>query len=393
MGVRKVKSKRYPSGYAYLLDARLDGQRIRQSFPTEKLAKDALAVARADLLRRKYSLPTDSKITLSDLVDEHIRRTVSRRPKVKWITKILESFRDHLGGERLVDGIKKADLRDFAEWLERAGLKPQSVNREIVEVKSCLSAATQYYRSLNDWQPPKATWLDETHDGRDRVWSEDEYKKVLEYCFQPKKSSEQVWQVEQRIALGEMFIVISQTGLRPGEACRLKKTDVDFSENVIKITSKKGIASRGKAKTRLVPMSEACRLILSRRAETIPGPYLFPNRGGDGPLENYITTFRRICIRIGINYGHNSDGGVVLNDMRATAENRMLDAGYSAREVCDILGHSPETMARFYARTTKEKKQAAISAAGFNVHILTTPAASTVPTGPTEDGKKERKAG
>jgi hypothetical protein len=55
MVVRKVKSKRYPSGFAYLLDARLDGTRVRQSFPTEKLAKDALAVARADLLRRKYS--------------------------------------------------------------------------------------------------------------------------------------------------------------------------------------------------------------------------------------------------------------------------------------------------------------------------------------------------
>jgi integrase len=393
MVVRKVKSKHYPSGFAYLLDARLDGTRVRQSFPTEKLAKDALAVARADLLRRKYSLPTDSKITLSDLVSQHISRTISRRPKAKWITKILESFRDYLGGERLVDGIKKADLRDFAEWREKAGLKPQSVNREIVEVKSCLTAATQYYRSLNDWQPPKATWLDETHDGRDRVWSEEEYRKVLEYCFQPKRGREQAWQVEQRISLGEMFIVISQTGLRPGEACRLKKTDVDFSENVIGITSRKGITSRGKARARKVPMTETCRLILARRVETIPGPHLFPNRDGSGPLSNYITTFRRICIRIGINYGHNSEGGVVLNDMRATAENRMLDAGYSAREVCDILGHSPETMARFYARTTKEKKQAAVESAGFTVHILTTGTAATGLTGLTEESEKKRKAG
>lgn len=394
MGVRKVKSKRFPSGYGYQVDLRLTGQpRIRQTFPTEKLAKDAEAVARADHLRKKFSLPTDSKVTIADLIDQHVKRTIEKRPKTTWITNILNAFRDFIGGERMVDSLKKADLRDFAEWREKTGIQPQSVNREVVEVKSCLTAATQYFRALNDWQPPKAVWLDETHDGRDRTWSEGEYSKFLTYCFQPKRPRERDWQLQQRVALGEMFIVISQTALRPGEACRLKIFDVDFDENVISVTSKKGITSRGKARTRKVPMTEDVGAILRRRVEMAKAIYLFPNRVGDGAMVNYGPVFQRICEKIGINYGQNVEGGVVLNDMRATAENKMLDAGYSAKAVCDILGHSPETMAKHYARTSKEQKQKAIEATRFNVQILNTPSVPTVPTGLTGEDEKQSKAG
>lgn len=371
MSVKKVKSKHHSSGYAFLLDLRLKGmKRIRQTFPSERLAKDAETVIRADWLRKKFNLPTESNIELGELVMTHINKTVSRRPKNTWIKNILYRFRDLVGASTLVEAIRTADFRDYVELREAAGVMPQSINREVVEVKSCLSAAKEYYRSLEDWQPPKAVWCDETHDGRERVWSDDEFFKVLDELYAPKRPTDQLWHVEQRHALGDMFVVLSQTALRPGEACRLKKSDVNFSEREITIVSRKGIGSRGKAKTRKVPMTDEVFEILKRRCDSVTGVYLFPNRDKSGAMVNYTKTMREVCERAEINWGQNIEGGVTLRDMRRTAENKMLDAGFNAKAVIEITGHSPETLAKHYARASKQQKHDAIKATGFQVRSM-----------------------
>ena len=99
-----------------------------------------------------------------------------------------------------------------------------------------MSSAKEYFRALEEWQPPKAVWCDETPDSRDRTWPDEEYERVLKGLFVPKRERDRDCHVTQRHTFGDMFIVISQTALRPGEVCRIKKADIDLSEDAVNAT-------------------------------------------------------------------------------------------------------------------------------------------------------------
>lgn len=168
-----------------------------------------------------------------------------------------------------------------------------------------------------------------------------------------------------------MFVVARSTGLRAGEARTLRKSQIDFKTREITVHSSKGMSARRKGRTRKVAFEGAAFEVLKRRAATVDGDWIFPNRTGNGPLSDHLVAFKSACARAKVPYGLGKEGGVIFNDARRTRENEMLDAGHSVRAVGDMLGHSPETMARHYHRSTPEqRKQAAETPADFDAQNL-----------------------
>jgi hypothetical protein len=71
----------------------------------------------------------------------------------------------------------------------------------------------------------------------------------------------------------------------------------------------------------------------------------------------------------------------------------MLDAGHQPRAVGDLLGHSPETMAKHYARSTAASRRKAVESTRGDGQILDTEnavAASTVASAPPKSKAKAR---
>jgi integrase len=373
MPIKKVRSKRFKQGYGYQVTIDRKGlPRMRKTFETLSAARDVEEAVLGDHVRRKYNLPVESHKTLRDLVERHLETMKAKgRDRTNWkrAETVLNRFCDLAGEGRMVESVRTADLQLYVSYRLRNGHKKndppklQTINREMNEIKGCLSAAARYYPSLESWQPPKGAWLEEPTDGRRQTWTEEQIEAVLAELYAPRRWREKEECVRGRYAIGDMFRVALQTGMRVGEVRKLSKSQVSFSKGIITITSRKGMSARRSATTREIPMTEAVREILRSRSEQAKGEYLFHGNSPNRPLSSQLRPFKSACERAGIPYGLDGDGRLIFNDARRTAENNMLDRGHGARAVGDILGHSAETMARHYARSTAESRRAAIEAA------------------------------
>jgi integrase len=393
MTIKKVKSKKYKSGYGWQVIIQRRGlPRLRQTFETPRLAQDIHDAILGDYARRKFNLPVESRVTLDELVEKHIATIKKRGRATKRAETVLERFAGIAGSSRMVETIRTADLQEYADSRLDDGLKPQSVNREMNEIKSCLTNAAKYYRSLEDYRSPRAPWLPEPSDGRRQTWSDEDIALVLQQLYQPKRAREKDEHVQGRHSVGDMFIIALQTGLRAGEVRKLRKSDIDFNKREIRVTSKKGMSDKRAARPREVPMTDKVCEILSRRFTNAKGQYLFPGNDPQKPLSDHRKAFITACKRAGIPYGLNGDGSLIFNDARRTAENRMLDAGHSPRAVGDIQGHSAETMAKHYARSTRESRQAAIESTRYSGEILVNSAAQSASTAQSARKAKSKKA-
>jgi integrase len=376
MSIKKVKSKSFPSGYGYqVLIHRKGLPRIRQTFESHKIASDIHDAILGDAARRKFNLPVESHVTLRELISRHLSELRARgrdKTNVKRAETVLDRFAALAGENRMVESINStADLTDYvnlrlAARIERPdgpsrALAPQTINRELNEIKSCLTAAATYYRQLEGYRSPRAPWLEEPTDGRRQTWSDEQIMAVLRELYQPKRPKEKDSHVAGRRAVGDLFVVALETGCRAGEVRKLKKSQISFAQRLIRITSQKGMSRKRSARTREIPMTDISYEILRRRYDQARGPYLFAGSNPERPLATHIPTFIKACKRAGIDYGIDGEDSLIFNDARRTKENKMLDAGHSPRAVADIQGHSIQTMARNYARSTQEMRREALS--------------------------------
>lgn len=366
MSIKKIKT---PKGWRWQVDVYVNGKRHRPKLPTLELARSVEKKLIADGIARKYDLPVDSPVELSELINTHLESLRNRGRQTKLQKRALGRFSDLIGGYVKVETIKTADLNRYVDKRLGDGLLPQSVNRELTYIKSCLTSASRYYSTLEDWRSPKAPWLPEPRDGRRRTLTPDEKNRLLADLYGPRRITngqrETRFHQAARISLGQMLELSFNTGMRPGEIKHLKWFDVNFDKETLLVRSKKG----GRERLREVPMNARVKEILTLRAENKTSEYIFPGQKG-GVLVDYTGTLRASCKRAGIPYGRNVPNGVVFYDARRTAENEMLDAGFSPRDVGEVMGHSIQIMTRHYARATPAGKRAAVESLG--VYPVTT---------------------
>lgn len=409
--IKRVKTNKFEQGYGWKVSFHRRGQKqVRRIFETRKLAQAVLDKLSGDAARRDYDLPVESGITLSDLIERHLA-AMSKRGRDKTNTKraetVLNRFAGVVGKDTMVEKIHRSDLRAYVETRlepelvrDKKGdkkLKPppqhQTINREMNEIMGCLSAARKtYYRALEDWQQPQGVWLEEPSDGRRQTWSDADFHKVIDELMQSQRKGEKNAHVEGRRDVGEMFIIIRRTGMRPVEVRTLRKNQVDFTNGIIIITSKKGMSEKRTARSREIPFDDEVADILKRRYIEAKGQYLFPGDDPHKPRSGYLQVFKSACERAKVPYGLNGEGSLVLYDARRTAENDMLEAGHSVRAVGDIFGHSAETMAKHYHRSTREQRRAAVESTKQSAHKMHTLEVETSHSSHFAENEKSRKA-
>jgi len=141
-------------------------------------------------------------------------------------------------------------------------------------------------------------------------------------------------------------------GLRPDEAIRLRKDDVDLDRGQLHVREGKSSAAR-----RTLDLTSESRQILARRIAG-DSPWIFPSKRRPGSHALRLNGAHDKVCREAANAG--SSLNFVLYDLRHTFATRMAQAGIDLATLASILGHSSIRIVQRYVHPTAEHKRAAM---------------------------------
>jgi integrase len=337
------------------------------------------AVRAADDLKRQsieetYGItPAREPVTLAQLVAEYVKDLDTDNNKNHKRKKvILEAFRDHVGGERLVATLEEPDALSFKRRrLAESALKPNSINRELEAVASMFNRVGSFFPSLKNWKHPRLPY-EGVEGGRERVITGDEESRLLAALRAPRRpgrartastkrlAGEQVLAYRARLVVADLFELAPHVGMRRTELRLLEKGWIDFDAALVRLPAH----VTKKRRARDVPLNEVALRILHRRCAQSPHPrYVFTNARGTNVLGEYqlYRAIRKAAAGAGVTYGQRVEGGFTLHDTRHTAATRMLHRGNDLATVADVLGHSKETMTMRYSHSTLESRRRAVA--------------------------------
>lgn len=182
------------------------------------------------------------------------------------------------------------------------------------------------------------------------------------------------------LRLAPLLMLAALTGMRRGELCALRWTDVDLTRGVIEVARSVVVVEGGLAekstktdrsrKVALDPVGVA--LLTAHRAHvdtwiTEAGGELDPDAFVFSPFVEARTPFRpdnvtSFFIRVRDEVGAPD---VRLHDLRHFTATQLIGAGVDVRTVADFLGHSdPSLTLRVYAHAIEERNRAAANVMG-----------------------------
>lgn len=207
---------------------------------------------------------------------------------------------------------------------------PQSINTYIRSMNAFLN-----WMSINDHITGKLIKLErlKTHQKTRVILTDEQVVRVINY--KPTGTN------ESRVYV--MLMVILDCGLRLDEVRKLKRSDIDFDNFLIKVYMGKG------KKQRVVPFSQELRKTLFKWAATLgETAYLFATKSGRlVSARNAQRDLRRLGKNCGV-------PTLAFHLMRHTMATNYLKRGGSVTDLRRILGHSSLNTTMIYEHLQTE---------------------------------------
>ena len=248
---------------------------------------------------------------------ERYRDDVSPKKRgARWeVTRLNQMMRDPL----LAD-VKLSDVgpRHFSAWRDKRlkEVSGSTVNREFNLLTHACKLAWREWQWLKE-HPMAGVSRPPENKPRDRVITDAEIESYVEtsgFSFKTPPAT-----VLSRV--GAMFLFASETAMRGGEICKMKKTDIDFNKRVVYIPeTKTGVP-------RWVPLSTKAIKILNHVLDYTKGtPTVFCVTASQRDALS-----RKIMKKAGLE-------GINFHDTRRTALTR-LSQKFGPMELAKISGH------------------------------------------------------
>ena len=221
---------------------------------------------------------------------------------------------------------------------------------------------------------------------------------VVEYVKKPKskkakKEIEVLTLEEQKAFLKSandsyyrvLFITALSTGMRVGEIVALKWQDIDFTTNIINVTSSARLVThfsdtgkkienklttsttKTKAGKRQIPISTtlATELKKHKLSSSADNDYVFTNTKKQQIQHDSIAKAHKlVCIKANIK-------PVTFHCLRHTFATRAIESGVDYRTVSEILGHAkPSTTINLYVHSTNDTKRQAMDKISELISVL-----------------------
>lgn len=262
---------------------------------------------------------------------------------------------NHLTADRLQMFL---DEKRRSGGLRGGGLSAKSVRDIYVLIRSALRLASGTFASL---QEPPHIKLPPCRQRRIQVFSDSEVQRIAAHAVAVS-------------TLGSLGILLGlNTGLRLGELCALRWSDVDFFSGTIRVERTVQRVNYGGSTCLLLqsPKSES-----SMRSVPVPADMLalLKKKASGSAQEAYILTGRadkpmepRTCQR-GFHALLKSCGVKDRNfhTIRHTYATRCIDRGVDIKSLSEMLGHADsQTTLRLYVHSSMEHKREAIQKISF----------------------------
>lgn len=276
-------------------------------------------------------------VNLSELADAYVKG-LAGKDVIRHARRVLKYWIALLPSGITVDQITAPDVRKFIT--SRSGeVSASTVDREVKYLGAALHRAPELFKELQTWSPPRIPHPKYKKNRREVVITDEIYSRLIEWLCAPRRTSERLSYFKSRQRAGRLFQFMMLTGARTGEAAALKKTDIEWHLQRLRIYGAKTDA------TRYVPLSEPCAQVLRDQiAEQNKGAYVFL-RGGVMSARIY-DRFRDACEALEIEYGRDA---FELYAARHTFTTHLLNAGHDLKTVGSVTGHADATMTMHYS--------------------------------------------
>lgn len=325
----------YKRGKVFYMNFTVNGVRVFRStgMTTKREAKRVEAAERHSLLKDSRQSPQEK--TANTLLQNAIEQTY----QAKWKYG-KDSQRSYRRACNLADLVGNIPLKDIDETTVA------QLTRKLENRKSSIATINRYLACLKTIlkhmkQPIDFISLKKERRGRIRVLSKMEEQQVIDLLRNTDHAPRRSYFPE----VADLVEVLVDTGMRLGEALRLRYEDIDFKSNLISIWINKGDRPRS------VPMTSRVRGVLERRQVTNAGsPFTIKAHQAE-------TVWRWVRKEM----GKESDKEFVIHSLRHTTASRMVNAGVDLYVVKDILGHASIATTQIYAHLAPHKLAHAIS--------------------------------
>src|SRR3569832_725987 len=282
----------------------------------------------------------DSTITVGEIADRYYAslefRELNAAPT--------EPGRFNLNSRRLLGDTKVGDLtREKLEWYRRVRAsetgkgrrltKPATRNREVFKLSAMLTWAAE--REIIPVNPIYHATTETEDNVRQTCPTLTDVNKILLACNR---------------RLRAMVATAFWTGVRRGEACKLKREQVEWDEGLIVLRPRQ--TKTKKPRVTIFPdrASMLVREYLEHR--DVDSPYLFCVNGG-GPVNgrNFLREYQKAADRAGFQAAEGERA--VLHDLRAGFVGHQLELGTPERVIMEMTGHSTHEAFDRYVRVSR----------------------------------------
>lgn len=202
-------------------------------------------------------------------------------------------------------------------------VKPATVNRELTLLKHLFNRN----RAIVPINPCEGVKPLNEDNQQTRVLSRDEERLYLLAASQPLK---------------DIATLMLALGLRPEEACRIRRQDVFLSDGYLRIPF-----GKTKHAARKLWLSETATSVLSRRLERAKDEFIFPGRVQGKPLVKVNNAHTSAVKRSGI-------APCKLYSLRHTFATRYVENGGDIVTLAALLGHAKLNMVTRYAHPSEQ---------------------------------------
>ncbi|MBN2688706.1 MAG: site-specific integrase [Deltaproteobacteria bacterium] len=310
---------------------------------TAKLASDIRA-ERMRSMRHGEELPREKKKAprLSDVWAKY--EAWARANKARGGRDDTYLYNNHLKdrfSDKRLDGVSPFDLERMKNDLLKNDYSPATV-------KHCLVLIRQIYNKSMAWglyqggNPVRGVKMPTLQNQRTRFLSHEEASELLERL-----------KAMRTLDLHDMALLSLYTGLRAGEIFNLRGYDLDFQNDIIRITDPKNKT------TRHAYMTGTIKDMLQSRTPENPADFVFRDTNGK-KIVSISHSFRRIIGELGFNDGiTDRRQAVTFHSLRHTFASWLAIQGESIITLKDMLGHKSTAMAERYAHLVPDHKRRA----------------------------------
>jgi integrase len=342
-----------PPGTAKLLKRRASG------FESKDDAESAASAIKNLVKQAQHGIvPVKSRPTLAALIG-HRLPTIANGHERQRAKRVLNAWLELLPDGFQIQAVETEHIRRYVERRQRDGQSPSSVDRELNIISATLNQADEFYPALAQWKRPKIPRQKLPKTRRERIITDDEYRRILAYLQRPRAVSEAFSPYQRRLRGALLLRFALLTGMRPKEIWKLRWEDIDTDNGRIRVRGTK-TENRGNS-LRYVPLtSDTASVIEQRQALAESLEYVFSISGS--PRDPDYDLIKEACAANGIPYGRSVTNGFELYCARHTFTTKLLMAGLSLAEVGAITGHSDRELVLYYSHVVPESAARAVSA-------------------------------